>query len=91
MIKMQSKAAIKKREPFVRRSWLAYRMIAERDNEKVQSRQIGVFLAVAKARVWASEGWRVVVTDGDGRSFSPAEFDGLCAFGTSKMQTANDI
>jgi hypothetical protein len=59
---------------------LDYLMIAERDNEKVQSRRTGVLMAVAKARVWASEGWQVVVTDGNGRTFTPAEFEHLCSF-----------
>jgi hypothetical protein len=50
-------------------------MTAERDNEKAQSRNASLFIAVAKARVWASEGWQVVVTDDDtGREFAPAEF-----------------
>jgi hypothetical protein len=34
---------------------------------------------VAKARIWASEGWRVVITTGDGKSYEPAEFDQLLA------------
>jgi hypothetical protein len=55
-------------------------MIAERENEKVQSRKASVLIAVAKARVWAGEGWNVVVTDGDGKIFAPAEFDRLCSF-----------
>src|SRR5947209_6085087 len=59
-------------------------MLAERDNEKVHSRKIGVFTAVAKARVWASEGWQAVLTDDDGKTFKPDEFDRLCAFDSVK-------
>lgn len=66
-----------------------YQMIAERDNEKVQSRKISVLMAVAKARVWASEGWHVVVTNEDGRTFTPAEFDDLCSFGAEKSRLAS--
>jgi len=63
---------------------LPYQMLAERDNEKVQSRKIGVLMAVAKARVWASEGWQVVITDDDGKTFKPDEFEGLCSFDAAK-------
>src|SRR5438128_10572666 len=62
-----------------RRHSLAYQMIAERDNEKAQSRSVSLFIAAAKARVWASEGWQVVVTDDTGKTFSPAELEDLCA------------
>jgi hypothetical protein len=54
-------------------------MIAERDNEKAQSRSVSLFIAAAKARVWASEGWDVVVTDETGKKFSPAELEDLCS------------
>jgi hypothetical protein len=60
-------------------------MIAERENEKVQSRKASVLIAVAKARVWAGEGWNVVVTDGDGKIFAPAEFDRLYSLGKSTL------
>jgi hypothetical protein len=59
-------------------------MLAERDNEKVHSRKISAFIAVAKARVWASEGWDVVLADDDGKTFTPAEFEKLCAFDVVK-------
>jgi len=54
-------------------------MTAERDNEKVNVERESRLLIVAKARVWASEGWSVVVTDGEGKSYGPAEFDQLWA------------
>jgi hypothetical protein len=41
-----------------------------------------VLIAIAKARVWASEGWLVVISDGKGKSFGPAEFDDLLSFPT---------
>jgi hypothetical protein len=38
-----------------------------------------LLVAVAKARVWADEGWHVVVTDAEGTQLDPAEFDQLLA------------
>jgi len=58
---------------------LTYKMIAERDNETVKIERMSSLLIVAKARVWESEGWQVVVTDPDGKSYAPAEFDRLLA------------
>jgi hypothetical protein len=58
---------------------LTYRMIAERDNETVKVERESCLVIVAKARIWASEGWEVVVTDADGKSYAPAEFDQLLA------------
>ncbi|RXH14872.1 hypothetical protein EAS54_20260 [Bradyrhizobium guangzhouense] len=58
---------------------LAYKMIAERDNEKYSFARESRLLIVAKAKVWASEGWRVVITDQDGKAYAPPEFDQLLA------------
>jgi hypothetical protein len=58
---------------------LAYKMIAERDNEKVNAQRESRLLIVAKARVFSSEGWKVVVTDGEGKSYAPEEFEKLLA------------
>ena len=58
---------------------LAYKMIAERDNETVKIERTSNFIIVAKARIWASEGWQVVITDADGKSYQLAEFDQLLA------------
>ena len=54
-------------------------MIAERENETVRIERQSTWLIVAKARVWASEGWQVVITDTDGKSYPPEEFDRLLA------------
>jgi len=57
---------------------LAYRMVAERENAKYSFVRESRLLIAAKARVWASEGWKVIITDqDDGRSYAPAEFDKL--------------
>ena len=58
---------------------LAYKMIAERDNETIRVERQSRLIIVAKARVWASEGWKVVVTDGEGKSVQPEEFEKLPA------------
>ena len=58
---------------------LAYKMIAERENETVRVERQSLLIIVAKARIWASEGWQVVITDADGKSYAPAEFDQLLA------------
>jgi hypothetical protein len=54
-------------------------MVAERDNETVRVERQSLLIIVAKARIWASEGWKVVITDADGKSYEPAEFDQLLA------------
>ncbi|MFB9267129.1 hypothetical protein ACFFWD_28890 [Bradyrhizobium erythrophlei] len=58
---------------------MAYKMIAERENETVRIERESTFLIVAKAKIWASEGWQVVITDSDGKSYQPEEFDQLLA------------
>jgi hypothetical protein len=58
---------------------LAYKMIAERENEKYCFARESRLIIVAKARVWASEGWQVVITDQDGKAYAPSEFDQLLA------------
>jgi hypothetical protein len=58
---------------------LAYQIVATRENEKVSCERISVLITIAKARVWTSEGWHVVVTDEEGRTLEPAEFDKLLA------------
>ena len=67
---------------------MAYQMKAERDNEKAQSRSVSLFIAAAKARVWASEGWQVVITDDSGKTFTPAELEVLCSPDARKPRPA---
>jgi hypothetical protein len=52
-------------------------MVAERDNETVKIERTSNLVIVAKARIWASEGWLVVITDAEGKSYQLAEFDQL--------------
>ena len=58
---------------------MVYKMIAERENETVKIERKSSLLIVAKARIWASEGWQVVITDPEGKSYAPSEFDRLLA------------
>lgn len=58
---------------------MAYQIVATRENETVTCERISVLIAIAKARVWTSEGWQVVITDAEGRPLEPAEFDKLLA------------
>lgn len=56
---------------------MAYKMTAERENEKVSYERESRLLIVAKAKIYSSEGWKVVVADGEGRVYEPPEFDKL--------------
>lgn len=58
---------------------MGYKMVAKRENETVTCEGGSVLVAVAKARVWTSEGWQVTVVDGDGKTLEPAEFDQILA------------
>jgi hypothetical protein len=58
---------------------MAYKIVAEKDNAVVRSERSSLLITVAKAKVWASEGWNVVVTDSDGKVLDPADFDKLMA------------
>ena len=62
-----------------RNAKLPYTMIAERENEKVRVERESRLVIAAKARIWASEGWKVVVTDGEGKTYQPADFEKLLA------------
>ena len=45
----------------VRGTFMAYRIVAERENETVRMDRMSSLMALAKARVWASEGWNVTI------------------------------
>lgn len=52
-----------------------YRIIAVKENETVKWERSSELIALAKARVWASEGWDVEITDDEGKQLAnlPAE------------------
>src|SRR5205823_13857304 len=52
---------------------MAYSIVAERDDETVRMRRTSSIIAIAKARVWASEGWEVTIIDDDENPLVPAE------------------
>jgi hypothetical protein len=52
-----------------------YRIVALRENETVKWQQYSELIAVAKARVWASEGWQVQVTDDEGKVLTISELE----------------
>jgi hypothetical protein len=58
---------------------LTYKMIAERGAETVRIERESLLIIAAKARIWISEGWQVVVTDASGKSYAADEFDRLLA------------
>jgi hypothetical protein len=63
----------------IRGDLMAYKMTAERDTDTVKSERTSLIIAIAKARVFASEGWQVTITTDDGKVFAPAAFDTLLA------------
>jgi len=50
-------------------------MVAERDDQKVTKQRTSALILLANARVWASEGWQVEITDADGKQLDPAGFE----------------
>ncbi|HEY1152768.1 MAG TPA: hypothetical protein VGE73_02870 [Pseudolabrys sp.] len=54
---------------------MTYKMIAQRHGETVESERNSRLIAFAKAKVWAGEGWDVVVIDNEGQTIAPQDFD----------------
>ena len=52
---------------------MAYRIVAERENETVRMDRVSSLMAVAKARVWASEGWDVTIIVRDEEKLPPVK------------------
>ena len=52
---------------------MAYRIVAERGNETVRMDRSSSLMAVAKARVWVSEGWEVTIIVEDQEVVPPTE------------------
>ena len=52
---------------------MAYRIVAERGNETVRMDRSSSLMVVAKARVWASEGWEVTIIVRDQEVIPPTE------------------
>jgi hypothetical protein len=58
---------------------MRYKIVAERADKTVRVERTCLLVAVARARVWSSEGSNVIVTDADGTQLDPATFDQLLA------------
>jgi len=56
---------------------MAYRIVAERENETVRMDRMSSLMAMATARVWASEGWEVTIIVRDEDGSAPVEADRL--------------
>jgi hypothetical protein len=56
---------------------MAYRIVAERENETVRMDRMSSLMALAKARVWASEGWDVTIIVRDEEELATAQTDRL--------------
>ena len=56
---------------------MTYRIVAERDNETVRMDRMSSLMALAKAKVWASEGWEVTIIVHDEAELAPVETDRL--------------
>ena len=56
---------------------MTYRIVAERENETVRMNRTSSLMAIAKARVWASEGWDVTIIVGDENEIAPPDANKL--------------
>ena len=56
---------------------MTYRIVAERGNETVRMDRSSSLMAVANARVWASEGWHVTIIVQDQDQLDYANTDRL--------------
>jgi hypothetical protein len=54
---------------------MAYQIVAERGDLTVKMKQHSILFTLAKARIFASEGWSVVVTDSAGEVLYPAQHE----------------
>ena len=52
---------------------MAFEIVAKRDSETVTMQRSSSLIALAKARVWASEGWNVTIVVRDETERTPAE------------------
>jgi hypothetical protein len=58
---------------------MRFEIVAKRDSETVRMKRNSSLIAIAKARVWASEGWNVTIVVDDeqspglGKEFAPLD------------------
>lgn len=70
---------------------MPYTVTAIRNDEKMQSVRSSGLIALAKARVWESEGWLVSIVDPNGRERDVAELDALTSFRPEKLTSLSAI
>ena len=56
---------------------MSYKIVATKEDQTMRSVRQSLLIVAAKARVWASEGWQVVVTDGEEKTLDPADLEKL--------------
>ena len=66
---------------------MPYTVTATRDDEKMQSVRNSALIALAKARVWESEDWRVSIEGPDGRIHAVAQLEEITAFRPEKWRS----
>jgi hypothetical protein len=66
---------------------MSYKIVATKEDQTMRSVRQSLLIAAAKARVWASEGWEVVVTDGEEKTLDPADFEKLFELKQVNSQT----
>jgi hypothetical protein len=54
---------------------MVYKIVAEREDLTVRMEQDSILFAIAKARIFASEGWSIVVTDSNGEVLYPVQHE----------------
>ena len=69
---------------------MVYRIVAARENETVRWERTSELIAVAKARVWTSEGWHVEITDDEGRTLDHVESELPLADNALKIVACGD-
>jgi hypothetical protein len=50
-------------------------MVAKRNCDTVRYQRTSALFVLANARIWASEGWQVTITNAEGQELAPAEFE----------------
>ena len=58
---------------------MGYKIVGTKEDQTLRSERQSLLIAAAKARVWSREGWQVIVTDDEGNTLNPADFENLFA------------
>src|SRR5271170_1678864 len=67
---------------------MAYRIVATKEDQTLRSERQSLLIAAAKARVWASEGWEVVMTDCEGKIMKLTDLEKLFKTPEPKQESA---